>query len=339
MARLYKRGRIWWCWYWQEGKQVRRSTRCTDRQAADRVARQLERAAAEPRLAAAQSVTVETALVRFLEVARQRGERSEATHRFYRTKAIAVAATLGHDTTLAEIDARAIDDYISTRLEEVSRHTVAHELGVIRQMLRVARRRGEYHLATDEVLPEQFDRGYTPRRDFVTKDEMDRILAATALEDRRAHLAFLAATGASWGPSTRAQRDDIDLDVGLILVRGTKRPSRYREVPILDHTQLWAEMARDGAKETGLAYRPWGNIRHDLAATCRRAGVTVATPNTIRHSFGEWLREMGISTDLIGATMGHTDSRMVERVYTHLDGARLAKAIRHQLERRSVIDV
>lgn len=337
-ARLYLRGRIWWASFYRDGVRQQRSTRCTSRKAADRVAAGFEVEAADIRISAARSVTIQRALEEFVADVETRGGRSEGTKRFYLVKCTSIARALGADTPLAKIDAKRIDAYIAQRLRQVSRHTVAHELGVIRQTLRVARRRGDYHLSVDEVMPVHFDRSYQPKKDFLTQDEVDRLLAQL-LPHRAAHVAFLAATGASWGPSTRARREDVDLDRGLIFVRGTKRASRLRLVPILDHTRLWAEMARDGAEEGEVAYRPWKNARHDLECACRNAGVPRANPNMLRHSWGEWLREIGVSTDAIGAAMGHTDSRMVERVYTHLDGQRLASVLLGQISQRQNEDL
>jgi hypothetical protein len=48
MQRLFKRGRVWWGWYYENGCRVRRSTRCRDKSAAERIATQWERDAADP---------------------------------------------------------------------------------------------------------------------------------------------------------------------------------------------------------------------------------------------------------------------------------------------------
>jgi hypothetical protein len=50
---LYKRGRVWWGWFYENGKRVSQSTGCRDRNAADAKVRQWERDAADPDHAAA----------------------------------------------------------------------------------------------------------------------------------------------------------------------------------------------------------------------------------------------------------------------------------------------
>ena len=62
-------------------------------------------------------------------------------------------------------------------------------------------------------------------------------------------------------------------------------------------------------------FRPWGNVRHDLASASRRAGIEPVTLNDLRRTCATWLREGGIEPHLIAAVLGHADSRMVERVY------------------------
>jgi len=46
--RLFRRGRIWYGWAYEAGKQVKKSTGCTDKQAARVKLAELERRAADP---------------------------------------------------------------------------------------------------------------------------------------------------------------------------------------------------------------------------------------------------------------------------------------------------
>src|SRR5262249_38082686 len=88
--RLFKRGRVWWCWYWQDGKRCLRSTKCRDQKAAELVARNWERDAADPEHAAARTATLSHALTLLLndrEEQARAGRRSFGTVAFYREKA------------------------------------------------------------------------------------------------------------------------------------------------------------------------------------------------------------------------------------------------------------
>ena len=46
MQRLFKRGRVWYGWFYEQGRRVVRTTKRRDRSAAELVARQWERDAA-----------------------------------------------------------------------------------------------------------------------------------------------------------------------------------------------------------------------------------------------------------------------------------------------------
>src|SRR5215472_9119391 len=88
--RLFKRGRVWWCWYFENGQRFFRSTKCRDQKAAELVARNWERDIADPRHAAARTATLSRALTLLLnnrEEQARAGRRSFDTVSFYREKA------------------------------------------------------------------------------------------------------------------------------------------------------------------------------------------------------------------------------------------------------------
>ncbi len=60
--RLFKRGDTWYCHVYENGVRRQRSTYCHDKKAAELVARQYERDAADPDHAAARDATLTQAL-------------------------------------------------------------------------------------------------------------------------------------------------------------------------------------------------------------------------------------------------------------------------------------
>jgi integrase len=219
--RLYKRGKIWWGWFYRNGHRKCASTRCQDKRAAEAVVRERERCAADPHYAAAHSTTLGEALGRLLIDLTNKG-RCEATIRCYRSKAGHLFRLFGHEIMLAAVDASRVDDYVNTRLSEVaSRHTVHKELVVLRGTLKVAKRRGEYLADIKEVMPDGFSSGYKPRERTLTLDQCERLLAELRA-DRASHAAFVVATGARWAEADRAMRGDIDWARGVVKLRGTK---------------------------------------------------------------------------------------------------------------------
>src|SRR5512140_1153959 len=125
MQRLFKRGRVWYAWCYESGRRVIRTTRCRDRAAAEAVARQWERDAADPAHAAARTATLSMALQRLLTLDEEEvraGRRSADTVDFHRTKAGHLVRVLETDEKgervafpLERLRAVHVDGYISRR--------------------------------------------------------------------------------------------------------------------------------------------------------------------------------------------------------------------------------
>jgi integrase len=167
-------------WYVRIGD-VCRSTGCRDKRAAEARARQLERAQHAPP-DAGPPTTLAEALERAMSDRRQRG-RAEGTLEMWMIKAGQLLRVLGGDTPLSEVDAKAVDAYVTRRLEgteneePVKRGTVAKELGVLAVTLKLARRRGEYALDPAAVLPQGLGSDYQPRTRALSPTEAQRLLA------------------------------------------------------------------------------------------------------------------------------------------------------------------
>src|SRR5256885_49792 len=122
--RLYRRGDTWWVTVYdrRERKTIRQSTKCHDKQAAESVARQLQRDLADPAHAAAQASTLDDVLEDFVawcEEQARAGRKSEDTALFYRKKGGHLLRVLGRDFRVATLtNTSAIDSYISIRRSE-----------------------------------------------------------------------------------------------------------------------------------------------------------------------------------------------------------------------------
>ncbi len=57
-----------------------------------------------------------------------------------------------------------------------------------------------------------------------------------------------------------------------------------------------------------------GSVKKGFAAACVRAGIK-ATPHMLRHSAAVWMAEQAVPMTQIAQFLGHTDSRITERVY------------------------
>jgi integrase len=330
--RLFKRGATWYCWvYGADGQRIQKSTRCRDRKAAEAVARELERRAADPAYAASNQTTLEDAL-RNLIRDRTLKNRAQGTLSMIRLKGGHLTRILGASLPLAQVDAKAVDAFVDRRIEEgAARNTIHKELSTLRGALKVAKRRGEYTRDIAAVMPDGFATEYRPRERFLTVSEAQGLLAELTA-DRAARVAFILATSARWSESELAQLADVDLARGVVLLRGTKTEASRRAVPIIGWAQKLLEHAiRYAEGQGGRLFRPWGNVRRDLHEACERAAIAPVSPNDLRRTCATWLRQGGVEPHLIAAMLGHTDTRMVERIYGRMPVDSLGKALRLRL--------
>jgi len=361
--RVFKNGRIWHGWFYTpDGKRVQRSTRMRSKAAAEAVVAEWERAAADPNYAAASTATLSQALKLLADDREQQakaGRRADSTVAFYREKAGVLNRLLETDEhgeyaplLLAQLRPWHVDRFISQRRSEwaiaprdaivaedgtilmpartgrrVTDHTISKEVVALRAALKLARRAGLFD-GDPGRCPHGFAPEYEPRKRFLTREELCRLLASQT-RDHAAQIAFMVATSAEWGAVTRARREDVASDLAFVRVRGTKRKTRDRSVPIVtdDQRSLLKYALEHAQGENGLLFLDWQNVRRDLRAACVKLEIPRCSPNDLRRTCATWLRAAGTPPHLIAPLMGHADSRMVERVYGRLEAAALAQLI------------
>src|SRR5579883_707366 len=325
--RLYKRGEYWWCSFPWQGQTIRRSTRCSTKSAALLTAQRWERERADPDHAAAASATFGGAVNAFLATL-GRTDKAEGTRRMYREKCGVLVRHFGADLPLAQVDARRVDRFIEARGGEavafdaegkpsrlVTANTIHKELVALRQVLKHARRRGEFRRATDEVLPVGFSPRYEPRKVALTLEQAAKLCAE--LEPHRvAVVAFVLATGARRKEASLARPEDVNVQTGLVHLRGTKTAGAERSVTVPEFARgLLGYAVLHGAGAGGLLLKPWPNARRGLGRACARIGAPPVTWNDLRRTLATWLIEAGVSDYVVSKVLGHASTTMVHRVY------------------------
>jgi integrase len=339
VTRLYKRGNIWFCSFYVNGRRVQRSTHRQDKKAAEAELRRFERDAADPETARLRGVTLTTALELLVRDDKERiaaRKRSPDTLDFHMTKAGHLVRLFERDDQgrpvtfrLSTLNAPLVDRYISTRRsEQVKDGTIKKELNVLRKSLRLAIRAGLWRGRVEEVLPVEFSPDYKPKERKLTAPELQRFLAELA-PDRAARAAFMVATSANWRETERALQGDAVKGIVQVEIRGTKTTSRHRWVPIVTPAQRsLLDFVRENACGTeGALFTPWTNVRRDFHAACDRAGIERCSPNDLRRTFADWMVEAGVPLNIIALMMGHKDTRMLERVYGRQTPEQQAMAI------------
>ena len=338
ISRVYKRTRspYWQAeWYDLNGQRHQRSTQCVDRRAAEGRLREWERAAADPAREAARLATIGETLQAFVTLRHAEavaGRRSMETVRFYIKKAGVLAFILGSDTRLADVCAEMVDRYVGQRrFAKASDSTIHKELVTLRGALRLAKRHGKFSADLDAVLPSGFSPSYTPGTRWLTIEQVTALLAELPT-DRGAVVAFIVGSGAETRAWQRAQPGDYCAEASTIRLRGTKRATRDRVVPVVFdwQRQLLALASAAARGEKGLWHRRWGNVRRDLLLACEKASIPPCSPTDLRRTFGHWMRGEGLQPATVGAALGHADARMAERVYARLDSTELARTMRRE---------
>lgn len=367
--RLLKRGDIYYVRYWSGGRRISKSTKLSDRRAAEAKGREWEREAADPDHTRTRGATLNDAFGLLLDGREEQvraGRRSEHTVDFYRTKAGHWLRLLGHNFPLSEINARVVRDYITARRSETSNepitpeeaakrnaagerekdgrrikprapkhtsdHTISKELVALRAALRLAVEDGCWKGDPKSVIPVAFAPDYKPRERWATDEELAKLLG-TMEPHQAARLAFIVATSAEWGATERALRADVAKDHSRVLVRGTKRPTRWRHVPIVSEWQAsLLKYAMKHAGGTTALFAPWGSPQQTLEWACKRVSIERVTPNDLRRTFAQWMRRDGVPLELCAPMMGHKTTAMLQRVYGRLDTDTLEARVRASLE-------
>lgn len=170
----------------------------------------------------------------------------------------------------------------------------------------------------------------------LTREEVKRLLSVIPPTRKRDRLIVLLLYGAGLRVSElcNLKKDDVDLDRGLIVVRGGKG-AKDRVVPIpkylADEIRAYLESRSDESeyllvedrrrRKDKLSTR---NVWYLLKRYGQKAGVEV-TPHKLRHSFATHLLEEGVDIRAIQELLGHSNLSTTQ-IYTKVTVEHLRKA-------------
>ncbi len=244
----------------------------------------------------------------------------------------------GAGLPIRRLTAAAVAQYEKARMamttarggRKVSAYTVANELGVLRHLLRLARRWGYVETVPEIVLPKR-PRG---RLRFLDGDEIARLLAACQESRNRVLYAVVVLalhTGMRKSEILGLEWERLDLSSARIRLDRTKS-GEPRGVPInravydvLVALQPEAELRRGRLFPAGHDRRG-SQIRTAFEAALRRAGITGFRFHDLRHTAASHLIMRGASLKDVQEILGHADLRMTSR-YAHLSPAHLRGAV------------
>ncbi|WP_460879804.1 tyrosine-type recombinase/integrase [Pontibacter rugosus] len=158
----------------------------------------------------------------------------------------------------------------------------------------------------------------------LSKQEVQRILSATANLKHRCLLQLLYAGGLRIGEVINLKITDVQSERNLLLIRGGKGKK--------DRTTLLSQKLLESLRAYYKEYRPkvWlfegqyggqyttDSIRNVFRDCAKKAGLQKkVTPHSLRHSFATHLLEQGTNLRYIQSLLGHKSSKTTE-IYTHI---------------------
>lgn len=268
---------------------------------------------------------------------RTRMENADTTYRQQRSILLGrrgFVHAVGANKALRDITSDDIARWKSRALERVSGRTFNAKLGVVRAMFNAA--------VSWDIIERSPARGVKRAstkpvdRDELSADDVQALLSALEdggddLDSRAAYIgtAIALGTGARVGELLDLQRDDVDLDAGIVCLRNAKTASRTgeaeREVPIGDFLcrllQGWLASHSRALVCGGLTYAAF---RERLKAAGQAAGLGKVTPHVLRHTFISHTSRGDLAS--AQALAGHSRLATTEQ-YLHRNGDDYREAV------------
>jgi integrase len=285
-----------------------RSTGRTDPEAAYLWDAERQRVASSPSYAAALAASFGDWVVRTLETKER--ERSGGTLHMYGVKLGHFVRIWGDEFRLADVSATRVDSFIRQRQDEGAKNnTIKRELTCLRQLLRYAKRAGQFPADIAEVMPVAFSANYTPTTRTLLPSDLPKLWEALPSDTERAWVALAISVGADAGDIERAVRGDYDPKRKVMRVRGTKTLTRDAEVPVLEHVEDLFLYALERLPVS------WPRSSKALGEACARAGIPHLSPKDLRRTASSWLIAAGANQSHVSRFLRHKNDAMVRTVY------------------------
>jgi integrase len=231
---------------------------------------------------------------------------------------------------IAQYEKQRMAAKVEGRDRKLSAYTVANELGVLRHLLRLARRWGYLDAVPEVVLP----RAPKGRLRFLDQDEIGRLLDACRQSRNRYLFAVVVLalhTGMRKGEVLGLEWERVDLSSARIRLVQTKS-GEPRGVPINRAVyEVLIALEPEPDRRRGRVF-PAGNdrrgsqVRTAFEVALTRASITGFRFHDLRHTFASHLVMRGASLKDVQEILGHADLRMTNR-YAHLSPAHLRGAV------------
>lgn len=323
MATIFKRGNKWWVSGRDaNGKRYRRTTRQTNRRAAESVMRAIElEHALPPEVEPLQLVEALDMVWAQMELKRLSPHTMKNANRF----GAHLCRVFHRRVDVNKLRPADADRYMAQRLEEgVTPHTIAKELTHLRAALQAARRHKRYHGEPKDLWPPALTNYYIPRDRWLPRHEYAALLRE-ATEHRRDYIVAYCNTGIRYSELYKIKPEHVDLEGRRVFVEGSKTRAAKRWIHLSQ--DAFDVFSRRVTLEPMFPVWQKGRMNADLKTWCERAGIARCSANDFRRTFASWLANEDVQENVVAKMMGHTNSAMVRKVYSQLSPDTMAAAI------------
>jgi integrase len=169
---------------------------------------------------------------------------------------------------------------------------------------------------------------------YLTDDETRRLVNACDPRFRSIVQAALF-TGMRYGELAALQAQDFNPDSGTVAVRQSKS-GKPRHVVLTDEGREFFRSCAAGKPPNALLFsrpdgRAWGKSHQQrpLSEACCAARIAPAVSfHILRHTYASRLVMRGAPLAVVATQLGHSDTRMVEKHYSHLAPSYVADTVR-----------
>jgi integrase len=311
---LWKRGKVWWAYFYVDGIRQQFSTGTSSRRQAERIVDKLKEEANTRRHHLVQQdphLTFKELAALFL---------AGGGAKRYHLERLKELLPYFADVPVLRIHKGLAAEYRQRRQfgTTVSDATVNRDLSVLRHILYWGV--DESLLIANPLSRLRLVRERRINRPVVSVEEEMKLLAH-ASEHLQWMIVAALDTGMRRGELLHQRREHIDMARRVLFVTKSKTPEgEGREIPL---TNRVFEIIRQNPKGEGIVFtyhdRPIENIGKGWTRTVKRSGLRHIRFHDLRHSFNTRLLEAGVLQEVRMALMGHSTGGKVHATYTHVE--------------------
>lgn len=323
---LYKRGNVYWSYFYIDGIRYQASTGTGNRRQAETIDQKLKQDANLKRhqievVAFNPNMTFGELTARFI---------ANAGPKPFHLDRLNHLLPFFADVPVLRITKPLFREYTDERRahkKKITDATLNRDAGVIRHILYWAVDEGL--LATNPLARLKLPRERKVRRSVLSVPDEDKLLAA-APKHLEAMIVAALYGGLRRGEVLHQLWEDVDLDREILAVTRSKTMTgEGREIPIA--TKL-LEVLRPLRQPAGLVFTYKGRGIADYKTAWNHVATTALARHflfhELRHTFNTRLMEAGVIQDVRRALMGHSSGKDVNSIYTHVELPAKREAIR-----------